>query len=140
MARKITVKVKPYKRKAFTARRRGKLIRVKAARVGGFTKRVKDVGLPGKTPASRKFVPPLKPGALGISFDEPANVRRATLIRKAKREGERTVMGKLRAIQVLTKNTNPAVSRKAREDARYIAGKFVGHKEVREGEGFRRKR
>jgi hypothetical protein len=137
---KLTVRVRPHKRKAFTASRKGKIVRVRAASVRAHTKKVKDVGLPGRTPPSRKFIPPLKPGALGISFDETAEVRRRKLAGRAKKMGEKVVVGRLRAIQVLTKNTNPSVSRKAKADAHYIAGTFVGKRKVLYGEGFRKKK
>ena len=137
---KLTVHVGPYKRKAFTATRRGKIVRVRAATVKTHTKKVEDVGLPGRTPPSRRFIPPLKPGALGVSFGETPQARRRKLAGKAKKVGEKTVVGRLRAIQVLTKNTNPSVSRKAKADARYIAGVFVGKRKVPYGEGFRRRK
>jgi hypothetical protein len=134
----LTVRVRPYKRKAFTASRSGKIVRVSAARVRAHTKKVKDVGLPGRTPPSRKFIPPLKPGALGVSFDETARARRRKLVAKAKKLGEKVIVGRLRAIHVLTKNTNPSVSRKAKADAHYVAGTFVGKRKVPHGQGFRR--
>ncbi len=137
---KLTVQVGPYKRKAFTAARKGKIVTVRAATVRAHTKEVEDAGLPGRTPLSRRFIPPLKPGALGVSFDETADARRKKLAGKAKRVGEKAVVGRLRAIQVLTKNTNPAVSRKAKADAHYIAGVFVGKRRVPYGEGFRRRK
>ena len=137
---KLTVRVRFYKRKAFTASRRGKIVRVRAASVRAHTKKVKDLGLPGRTPPSRRFVPPLKPGALGISFDETAGARRRKLAGKAKKVGEKAVVGRLRAIQVLTKNTSPSVSRKAKADAHYLAGAFVGKKRVPSVQGFRKRK
>lgn len=135
---KLTVHVGPYQRKAFTAARSGKIVRVRAATVRAHTRKVTDVGRPGRTPPSRRFIPPLKPGALGISFDKMPEARRKKLAAKAQRIGEKAVVGRLRAIQVLTKNTNPSVSRKAKADARYIAGIFVGKRKVPYGEGFRK--
>lgn len=137
---KLTVQIGPYKRKAYTAARRGKIVRMRAATVKAHTRKVADVGLPGRTPPSRRFIPPLKPGALGVRFDDTPEVRRRKLAAKAKRVGEKAVVGRLRAIQVLTKNTNPAVSRKAKADAHYIAGVFVGKRRVTYGEGFSRKK
>ena len=133
---KLTVHVGPYQRKAFTAARKGRIVRVRAATVRAHTKQVKDVGRPGRTPPSRRFIPPLKPGALGISFDKMPEARRKKLAAKAQKIGEKAVVGRLRAIQVLTKNTNPPVSRKAKADAHYIAGIFVGKRKVPYGEGF----
>ena len=137
---KLTVHVGPYKRKAFTAIRNGKIVKVRAAIVKGHTKQVEDVGLPGRTPPSRRFIPPLKPGALGVSFDEKADARRRKLAGKAKKVGEKAVVGRLRAIQVLTKNTNLSVSRKAKADAHHIAGVFIGKRKVPYGKGFRRRK
>ena len=113
---------------------------MRAAIVRGHAKQVEDVGLPGRTPPSRRFIPPLKPGALGVSFDEKADARRRKLAGKAKKVGEKAVVGRLRAIQVLTKNTNPSVSRKAKADAHHIAGVFVGKRKVPYGKGFRRRK
>jgi hypothetical protein len=137
---KLTVHVRPYKRKAFTATKSGKTFTVRATTVNAHTKDVKDAGLPGRTPPSRRFIPPLKPGALGISFEETVDARRRKLAGKAKKVGEKAVVGRLRAIQILTKNTNPSVSRKAKADAHYIAGAFVGKRKVPYGEGFRRRK
>ena len=92
--------------------------------------------MPGRTPPSRKFIPPLKPGALGVSFDEAAEARRRKLVKKTRKVGEKAVVGRLRAIQVLTKNTNVSVSQKAKADAHYVAGTFVGKRKVRYGKGF----
>lgn len=137
---KLTVRVGPHKRKPFTFRRRGKIVRVRASTVKAHTKKVKDVGLPGRTPPARKFVPQLKPGVLGVSFDETAKARRRKLVEKAGTMGEKVVVGRLLAIHVLTKNTNPSVARKAKADAHYVAGSFVGKRKVRYGEGFRRRK
>jgi hypothetical protein len=139
MSRKIRVRVGPFRRRGFIARRGGKLVRIAAARVRAHTKSVKDVGLPGRTPRWRRVVPKLKPGMLGISFDMPAEKRRKKLIAKTRRFGEKKIVGRLRAIHVLTKRTNPSISSKAKADARYIAGAFVGKKKVLFGKGFRKR-
>lgn len=136
---KLTVRVGAYKRRAYTATRRGKRVRVPAAEVRGHTKKVKDVGLPGRTPPHKRVIPPLDRRALGISCNEPAATRRRKLVAKAKKVGEKAIVGRLRAIAVLTKNTNPSVSSKAKAGAHYIAGAFVGKKKVPYGKGFRRK-
>jgi len=137
---KLKVRVRTHKRKAFTISRKGKRIRIPAATVRAHAKKVKDAGLPGRTPASRRVIPPLDRRALGINFNQPALVRRKKLVTKARKVGEKAVVGRLLAIAVLTKNTNPSVSKKAKADAHYIAGAFVGKKKVPYGKGFRRKR
>lgn len=96
---------------------------------------IKDRGRRGRGPT---IIPPLKPNGLGGKgfFSRTREQRFQTAARLAKKEGEKRVVGRLRAIQVLTKRTSPATSRKARTTARMIAGAFVGKKRVRRGTGF----
>ncbi len=115
-------------RKAFTTKR--------GTRVKAVTFKIKDVGRVGRTPKARRVIPPLTKGALGVSFKDSASVRRKQEIKLAKRIGEKSVVGKLRAIQVFNKNTNPKLSEKARADARFIAGSFKGKKFVGKSKGF----
>ena len=84
----------------------------------------------------RVRIPITAEGSLGVSFKNKATTRRAKEVKLAKRIGERRVVGKLRAIQVFNKNTNPTLSRKARADARFIASSFRGRKRVRTGTGL----
>ena len=77
---------------------------------------------------------------MGINFRDSKEVRRKTLIAKAKKFGEKAIVGRLRAIQVLTKNTQPEVSKKALSDSKFIAGSFEGKKYVGEGKGYSRKK
>lgn len=130
----IVVRRRPHLRRAFV-RKDG--VRVRATRVKGSVFKIKDRGSPGRGP---KVIPPLRKGTLGVSFSSPASVRRKKEIELAKRIGEKSVMGKLQAIAVLTKRTNPEVSRKAREDRRFIAGSFKDKKFVGFPKGFGRNR
>ena len=54
----IVVHRRGYKRRAYTYRRNGKLIHVKATRVKPTTYKAKDRGKPGKTPKSRQWFHP----------------------------------------------------------------------------------
>lgn len=103
-------------------------------RIARSTFTIRDRGKPGRGP---KILPTLKKGALGVSFDAPPSVRRRIEAKLTKRIGEKKVIGKLRALQVLNKRTNPALSSKAAADSRYIAGSFEGRKRVGYPMGFR---
>jgi len=139
---KLSVHRKGYTRKAYTRKaytRKGG-VHVKAAKVGksrvpASTYKIKDRGKPGR---GRKVIPPLKPKALGVSFDWPTERRRKALITKAKRYGEKKVVGRLRAIQVLNKRTNPKVSRIALADSKFVAGSFKRKRYVGFPKGFGR--
>ena len=120
-------------RKKLRVRRKGYVTK-KGVRVRPAVFQIVDRGKPGRGP---KILPKLKKGTLGVDFSKSAMTRRRVLVRLAKRIGERRVMGKLRAIQVLTKRTNPTVSKKAKSDARWIAKSFIGRKRVRTGTGIR---
>lgn len=119
MARKpLTVK-----RKAYSYKRNGKTVKVPAT-----TFKIKDRGKVGR---GKKVFPDLKKGTLGISFDNKASTRRKKLASVAKKKGEKVVVGKLRALQILNKNTNPSVSRKAKADSKWVAGSFKGKKRMK---------
>jgi len=59
---KLTIRRKGHTRKAFTAKRAGKKVKVTKARVKPSTFKIRDRGKPGRGP---KVVPPLEEGALG---------------------------------------------------------------------------
>lgn len=113
------------KRKGFTTK--------KGKRVKPTNFDIKDRGAPGR---GKKIFPTLKEGSLGVDFSKPARIRRAIEVVLAKKIGEKRVIGKLRAIQVLNKRTNQRLSEKARLDARFIASSFIGKKRVRTGKGL----
>ena len=123
MVRMITVK-----KKAFT-RKDG--VRVKASAF-----KIRDRGKPGRGP---RLIPPLRKGTLGVDFSKSSRIRRRIEVALAKKIGEKSVMGKLRALQVFNKNTNPVLSEKARLDAKFIAASFIGKKRVRTGMGLSRR-
>lgn len=81
----------------------------------------------------------LKRGALGVKFTQSARVRRSHEAKLARRYGEKRVVSKLIALEVLNKRVNPALAAKARADAHYIAGSFVGSRRVNYPSGFKRK-
>lgn len=94
---------------------------------------IRDRGNPGRGP---KLVPPLTGSPLGIKFSNKADTRRRKEIALAKKIGEKKVVGKLGALAVLNKNTNPTLARKARSDQRFIAQRFIGKKRVRSPRGL----
>ena len=149
---KLTVNKKGFTRKGFERKafkRKGYVrsdgTRVKSAsvpkskisptKVKPSTFKIKDRGAKGR---GKKVIPKLKKGFLNVSFSSPANVRRAKLVKLAKKQGEKKVVGKLRALQVLNKRTNPTVSRKALADSKFIAGSFKGKKRVQFPSGYGR--
>lgn len=111
------------RRRAFRFVRDGRVVRVPAS---SFV--VRDRGLPGRGP---KIIPSLKRGSLGINFKMSTTARRRRLISLARRIGERRVVGKLRAIQVLMKRTAPQISSIAAKDAKFISGRFEGRRLIR---------
>jgi len=128
---------KPYERKGY---KRKSGVKVKPAKVGRTkvppsTYKVTDRGAKGR---GKKVFPQLKRGTLGISFKNSAKTRRAKESKLAHKYGEKKIVGKLRALQVLNKRTNPKVSKKAKADSSYIAGSFIGKKKVKYPTGFRR--
>ena len=112
MARSLTGHRKGYRRKAFASKRGGKRVRVTQTRVRPSTFRVRDRGKPGKGP---KIIPPLERGALGGAgfFKRPAKDQERIVFNRAKKLGERKVVGELRALQVFFKRTSPTKSRRA---------------------------
>lgn len=132
---KVIVRRKGYTRKAFTAKRGGKKVRIGKARVRPSTFKIRDRGKPGRGP---KLVPPLAKGALGGPgfFDRPRNQQKQIIFRRAKRMGERKVVGELRALQVFFKTTEPRKSRRALALSKQVAGSFRGKQRVGHGEGF----
>jgi hypothetical protein len=134
----LTVRKKGYKRKAYTARRGGKKVRVSRATIKPSTFKIRDRGKPGKGP---KVVPPLAKGALGGPgfFSRPRGEQKQIVFRRAKRMGERKVVGELRALQVFFKTTSPSKSKRALELSKQVAGSFKGKQNVGYPEGMSKK-
>ena len=132
---KLTVRRKGHTRKAFTAKRGGKKVRVGKARVKPSTFTIRDRGKPGRGP---KVVPPLKEGALGgPGFFNRRNAEQKQIVfERAKKLGEKKVVGELRALHVFFKTTQPEKSRRALELSKQVAGSFRGKQEVKYPEGF----
>jgi hypothetical protein len=134
----ITVRRKGYRRKAYTAKRGGKKVRVSAARVKPSTFKIRDRGKPGRGP---KVVPPLEEGALGGPgfFDRSEDEQEQIVFERAKEVGERKVIGELRALQVFFKTADPQKSKRALELSKKVAGSFKGKQQIEYPEGFRKK-
>jgi hypothetical protein len=115
MTKKLLVKKSGYHRKGYM---RGKTY-VEPTYVGPTTFKVKDRGAPGRGP---RVLPTLRTGTLGGSgfFGLSDAARKKKLVGLANKHGLRVVAGKLRAVQVLEKRTNPVVSRKAAADAKWL--------------------
>lgn len=135
---KLTVRRKGYSRKAFIAKHAGKTIKIAKARVAPSTFKVRDRGNPGRGP---KVVPPLEKGALGGPgfFNRPAEKQEQIVLNRAKKMGERKVVGELRALQVLFKTSDPQKSRRALELSKRVAGSFKGEEHVGYPKGFTKK-
>ena len=84
------------------------------------------------------FFPILVKGALGGPgfFKKSTQARREKEIEITKRLGEKSVQGKLQTIATLNKNRNPAISKKASADRRFIASSFIGKRRVKTGTGL----
>jgi hypothetical protein len=138
MAKSMTVRRKGYTRKAFTATRGGKKVRVAKARVKPSTFKIRDRGKPGRGP---KVVPPLKKGVLGGPgfFNRPSDEQKQIVFRRAKKMGEKKVVGELRALHVFLKRTSPQKSRRALALSKKVAGSFKGKQQVKYPEGFGKK-
>jgi hypothetical protein len=134
MAR-LTVHRKGHARKAYTAKRGGKTVRVKKSQVKPSTFSTLDRGKKGKGP---KLVPPLEEGALGGPgfFGRPEGEQEETVFERAKEMGEKKVVGELRALQVFFKRTDPQKSKRALELSKKVAGSFKGRQQVKYPEGF----
>ena len=135
---KLVVRRKGYKRKAFTARRGGKKVRVGKATIKPSTFKIRDRGKPGRGP---KVVPPLAKGALGGPgfFRRPADEQKQIVFRRAKKMGEKKVVGELRALQVFFKTTSPQKSRRALALSKQVADSFKGKKNIGYPGGFSKK-
>jgi hypothetical protein len=135
---KLTVRRKGYARKAYTARRGGKKVRVTKALVKPSTFKIRDRGKPGR---GLKVVPPLKEGVFGGPgfFNRSNDEQKQMVFKRAKKMGERKVVGELRALQVFFKTTDPQKSRRALELSKKVAGSFKGKEKVGYPKGFGKK-
>lgn len=109
-------------RKAYTARRRGKTIKVKAGPI-------RDVGAPGRwqTETGLRGIGPLKKGllkAVGYDATAPAASRHAALDRAVAKYGRLSTLRKLNAVAVYTKRTVPSRSKTYKTDRNYIKKAF----------------
>ncbi len=135
---KLTVHRKGHTRKAYTAKRGGKTVKVNKSRVKPSTFKTRDRGKKGRGP---KVVPPLEKGALGgPGFFERSNEEQEQIVfGRAKELGEKKVVGELRALQVFFKTTDPQKSQRALELSKRVAGSFKGKQEVEYPEGLSKK-
>jgi hypothetical protein len=135
---KLTIRRKGHTRKAFTAKRGGKKVKVAKAPVKPSKIKISDRGKPGRGP---KVVPPLEEGALGGSgfFNLSNEEQEQIVFNRAKERGERKVVGELRALQVFFKTTDPQKSRRALELSKKVAGSFKDRQEVGYPKGFGKK-
>jgi hypothetical protein len=135
---KLTVRRKGHTRKAFTAKRGGKKVKVAKGQVKPSTFKTSDRGKPGRGP---KVIPPLEEGALGGwgFFDRSNEEQEQIVFNRAKEMGERKVVGELRALQVFFKTADAQKSRRALELSKKVAGSFKDRKEVDYPEGFGKK-
>ncbi len=77
-----------------------------------------DRGNPGKGP---KILPELKKGTLeGYHYNNTELSRHRTLLKETRELGKSTVIKKLNAVAILTKNTNKKASNTFKKDLKYI--------------------
>jgi hypothetical protein len=82
------------------------------------SKCIKDRGLPGKGP---KILPKLKQGTLeGYSTKKSDLSRHRALLKHSREKSKSTVIKKLNAVKILTKNTSPKTSKKIQKDIKYL--------------------
>lgn len=108
-------------RKAYKAVRRGKTIKVRAAKI-------RDVGAPGKwqEKTGMKGIGPLKKGELksvGYDATAKASARHAAINKAVKKYGRLSTLRKLNAIAVYTKRTAPSRSKTYKTDMHYVQKK-----------------
>jgi len=87
---------------------------------------VKSKGLRARGKRPKAILPPLKKGTLGkfgYTTKSSQKDRRTSLKRAARSLGKATVIRKLNAVGVLTKNTGPRVSQTVRADMRWWENK-----------------
>jgi len=120
---KLRIDRKRHPRKGYY--RRGKWIRKSNVKRSVYY--AKDRGARGRGP---KIIKITKPGSLGGEgfFSLPTETRHRRELTLARRVGEMQVMGKLSAIGVLNKRTNPTLSKKAFADRRYVAKSIGGYR------------
>lgn len=109
-------------RKAYTAVRRGKTIRVKSANI-------RDVGAPGRwqSETGQPGIGSLKKGllkAMGYDATAAAPARHAALDRAVKKYGRLSTLRKLNAVAVYTKRTVPSRSKTYKTDRNYVKKRF----------------
>lgn len=110
-------------RRGYTARRRGKTIRVAPGRI-------RDVGAPGRwqSVTGEKGIGPLKKGllkAVGYDATAPASARHAALGRAVDKYGRLSTLRKLNAVAVYTKRTTPSRSKTYKTDRNYVKKTFA---------------
>ncbi len=139
---KLTIRRKGYTRKASSTKRggkKGKRVKVAKTQVKPSTFRISDRGKPGR---GHKVVPPLEEGALGGSgfFGRANDQQEQIVFSRAKKVGERKVIGELRALQVFFKTTDPQKSRRALELSKKVAGSFKDRQHVDYPKGLSNKK
>jgi hypothetical protein len=87
---------------------------------------VKDVGAPGKAPASKRWLPELGPRPLGRwSKRLPASVRHASLVQKTAERGCLRVLRDLNALANVTRDQT--TKQLMRQDYRWLRAQGVCH-------------
>ena len=105
-------------RKAFSYRRKasGKRVHVRSSCV-------KSKGLRARGKRPKAILPPLKKGTLGkygYKTKSSKHERRSSLKKAARSLGKNTVIRKLNAVSVLTRNTAPKTSKLLRSDMKFV--------------------
>lgn len=127
LKRLLAIRRRGYKRKAYTYKRKGKTIHVKATYVKPTTYKAKDRGKPGKTPKSKRWFHPkrkLKVGNREWHADSKAETRRKILASLVKKRGYATVVRELNALRNVT--TDAKTKQAAEADMKWLKKKYRG--------------
>lgn len=136
MAHTLRVHRKAYHRKGYETSK-GSYVHPSEIPATDFTENARKGSNRARGKPVHKVIPKLKKGVLKIHFSDPTKKRRKQERKDVKKYGKKRVVGRLHAIAVLEKNTNPKVANKAAQDAHYIAGSFDGKRPVPYPQGFR---
>lgn len=112
----LRIKRKSTTRKAYTTAK-GK--KVASTKVKGSSYLAEDRGAKGR---GKKVLPPLKEGTLGGKgfYSLAAPVRHVEYEKKCKKYGSKIVLGKIMALRVFNKRTNPELYRKLVADYNWV--------------------
>ena len=127
--RRLRVVKKGYHRKAYVARRHGKLVKVKPSYVPPTTFTIKDIGAVGR---GERVISKIKKGLLrkfGYSTKKPVAERHNALRKAYKAYGGASLFKKLQVQVVLRKRTQPKAAAVFKADRDWVKESLMTKKE-----------